>query len=956
LLIIEQSVLRTGNLFALNINRELEPNPRPPSSAPIPNPNIIPPTQVQSSIRIQCICQKETKYSNNGNLPLIQCTKCGMHQHRCCVKDNAQINPYECPRCLIVKLDPLLPVDTTLFACEPFTVPEKNLRSSQNFQTFQIPRNIVWPRASHRFYIRCIRLDGKSNEHAWPLYGQLSVNMKNLENWQVPKDTLQHKRRDYPRHIKPEEVCVGENKIFLVKNTSNTGLNDAQVKMLDDDEKFTYVASIVEVEVLTPEILIQRMQANKPSIEVSRAQFTEKLKAQFAASSEDCICEAIDIPCCDPFLPETMMTLPGFGEKCKHIQCFDIANYVKMNERARMWKCPHCSVKTYVFTIDTYMEALLNAIKALKFGIPKILVDKNGIFNINNTHQAEYVNGKFIIVPHDGIVVQPGTSFDNPLEIMEDDNSSIKESKPSLVKLENLTNKSSIETRTSISTNLNSDSKKNGLSPLIPVVAPRDHNEETKVNQINSNATDAHNKPPAHLEEEKDCIIISDSDTEVIVADNPPKPQIHNDKPIIHQENAKPLQKEAGKHQMAINEDSSKSHKRAKTDHSSKDYIIIPKHTLPVPKHTTNHSSLPNNIPIAPQIQRNTNPNSTSGSSEIQQPFRVAQNLTNLPQLAPTAVQNNIRKPVFSCKTVNESERPQELRKETVSALRKEIQNVHNELRLIRMGYQKCHEKKLLNSQEKDEIFKEVDELENRFEETIKKDTELLCNWQNFQLFREEIAEMEKIEKKSDKIEDSELGLTFLNNAATTFSKNATDSSITKGKSESVSNNSWLIVSTGKLLTPQPKATPKTFLSSSKTMASPHKLSTASQTKPITNSAKSADSSKSIKNRSITQSLLPINYTTPPYYPYAMPNRVGASYHNIPPYRYGSSNIQMVTQPMQRPPGIREIQPEPWGFYMTQQRAPYPYYGTNGELVYPQYSIGIPCPNPTSETPHINHH
>jgi hypothetical protein len=41
------------------------------------------------------------------------------------------------------------------------------------------------------------------------------------------------------------------------------------------------------------------------------------------------------------------MTVPTRTIKCKHLQCFDSALYLKMNEKKPTWKCPVCDIEAY---------------------------------------------------------------------------------------------------------------------------------------------------------------------------------------------------------------------------------------------------------------------------------------------------------------------------------------------------------------------------------------------------------------------------------------------------------------------------------------------------------------------------------------------------------------------------------------------------------------------------------
>ena len=37
------------------------------------------------------------------------------------------------------------------------------------------------------------------------------------------------------------------------------------------------------------------------------------------------------------------ITIPARGHDCKHIQCFDLESYLKLNVDKGSWKCPVCA-------------------------------------------------------------------------------------------------------------------------------------------------------------------------------------------------------------------------------------------------------------------------------------------------------------------------------------------------------------------------------------------------------------------------------------------------------------------------------------------------------------------------------------------------------------------------------------------------------------------------------------
>jgi hypothetical protein len=356
-----------------------------------------PQSVIQPNRKSQCVCNMV-----NGEQPILKCTKCGSMQHRICVNNNAKITPYECPLCLISKLDPLVPMISTTPLLGPLAVP--TFYNNQNFTVRDYEAVFVVTPKQFNFgngkgiYIRCIRLDGKSNEHTWPLCGFIHINGKVIESFQIGKDPIPVKRKDYPRLLRREELVEGTNKILFKRMPTQQKLNEAQEKSLREDLQSIYVFSIIEAEVIEPEVLVRRIYTqNRPPIEESHQRFMRQLERQLGRSSDDCICEEknIDLSCSDSYLPGTMMNIPVYGKYCKHLQVFDLKRFIDMNIRMKLWKCPHCFEKAIDLVVDTFFEQLLLTVKPLGLPQPKIQVIPNGDFIIGK-EIIKYKDGKFL--------------------------------------------------------------------------------------------------------------------------------------------------------------------------------------------------------------------------------------------------------------------------------------------------------------------------------------------------------------------------------------------------------------------------------------------------------------------------------------------------------------------------------------------------------------------------------
>ncbi|VDO33860.1 unnamed protein product [Haemonchus placei] len=65
-------------------------------------------------------------------------------------------------------------------------------------------------------------------------------------------------------------------------------------------------------------------------------------------------------------LSRKRITLPARCKKCPHLQCFDLYNYLQMNEKRATWRCPVCSdwAPYRLLIIDAYFQDVLSNVDA----------------------------------------------------------------------------------------------------------------------------------------------------------------------------------------------------------------------------------------------------------------------------------------------------------------------------------------------------------------------------------------------------------------------------------------------------------------------------------------------------------------------------------------------------------------------------------------------------------------
>lgn len=120
--------------------------------------------------------------------------------------------------------------------------------------------------------------------------------------------------------------------------------NHIQVQWLPSDLGQQYAATVHLVKCVQAETLIQQL-TNKPIR--SKAHSIAFIKEKLSPDPDSEISmTSLKVSLCCP-IGRTRMTMPCRSNNCKHLQCFDGATYIQMNERKPSWMCPVCDQKAY---------------------------------------------------------------------------------------------------------------------------------------------------------------------------------------------------------------------------------------------------------------------------------------------------------------------------------------------------------------------------------------------------------------------------------------------------------------------------------------------------------------------------------------------------------------------------------------------------------------------------------
>ncbi|XP_042024993.1 E4 SUMO-protein ligase PIAL2-like [Salvia splendens] len=72
--------------------------------------------------------------------------------------------------------------------------------------------------------------------------------------------------------------------------------------------------------------------------------------------------------------------IPVKGISCKHIQCFDLDNFVDMNSRRPSWRCPHCN-QHVCFSDIRIDQKMVKILKEVRPNVSDIIVSSDGSWN-----------------------------------------------------------------------------------------------------------------------------------------------------------------------------------------------------------------------------------------------------------------------------------------------------------------------------------------------------------------------------------------------------------------------------------------------------------------------------------------------------------------------------------------------------------------------------------------------
>ncbi|KAI6224864.1 hypothetical protein M3Y95_00797800 [Aphelenchoides besseyi] len=123
-----------------------------------------------------------------------------------------------------------------------------------------------------------------------------------------------------------------------------------------------YFVGVYIVKHLTPQLLHVQIRNNDRYYLKETRQMIRKI---FEESDQDDVkLDSLTVSLLCP-LSRTFMSVPSRSRDCSHLQCFDLLNYLKMNEQRPTWKCPICcnSSPYDSLVIDVYFYNIIIRVK-----------------------------------------------------------------------------------------------------------------------------------------------------------------------------------------------------------------------------------------------------------------------------------------------------------------------------------------------------------------------------------------------------------------------------------------------------------------------------------------------------------------------------------------------------------------------------------------------------------------
>lgn len=279
-----------------------------------------------------------------------------------------------CPPCRLREMDPFNAMRENekgllkLMLLQPPTVPEDTCGEATIRIKLNMPNLAKWRKAGEEIDVRMLNLDSCDTQQSWP--HSLTMWANGTQAFQVEAPKEGHKRRDAPQRI---SACLKSDMV-----------NHLKISMRDGFTLQRFGIAIVRVK--PQSVLEMRKAVRLVSAEDGRKLVREVLwNSKLLSLSEEV--EANGSDRCRLTCPLTHQCIhtPVRGDKCAHLQCFDLKAYLEINRGIaafnKRWTCPVCAIaaKPQDMFVDMYM---LNVLKKTEDDDDEICFDAEGEWTV----------------------------------------------------------------------------------------------------------------------------------------------------------------------------------------------------------------------------------------------------------------------------------------------------------------------------------------------------------------------------------------------------------------------------------------------------------------------------------------------------------------------------------------------------------------------------------------------
>lgn len=303
-----------------------------------------------------CACRKVVDPNDPDT---IKCDVCSTPMHRNCYTGNANdsediIDPL-CFVCTVNKINPFETLDIELL--NPIILPKnpdpKTGKITGSFHIREELKKQIDNGGNYRILLYSVFHESRflnEKQIAWPNEFEIHFNNHKLKTREHEPVEITHFAKLNTNFLTFQYKQLQKNYVFFVISTRST-----QIKELCDN-------------------LEKCLQKSRDQSKEKMCQLLKDLNIEK---------DKLDLKCS---YSSSIMKTPVRGKDCKHINCFDLRNYITYAKSTKVWKCPIC--RNYAFYrdlyIDTYIKDLVESFEKIKkdFDELELVFDSRGNHNI----------------------------------------------------------------------------------------------------------------------------------------------------------------------------------------------------------------------------------------------------------------------------------------------------------------------------------------------------------------------------------------------------------------------------------------------------------------------------------------------------------------------------------------------------------------------------------------------